>query len=112
MLWGFDIHESFIESTKLRLVIEALRRGVNKDCSIEDALSFFINIQVKDVLTLTKNDVSEVTHAILNPPFSIWPSPNKYYWKSGKINAAGIVFDHFLRIFPEGCFFQLSYLMS
>ncbi|MCA4419406.1 N-6 DNA methylase [Acinetobacter baumannii] len=106
VLWGFDIHESFIESTKLRLVIEALRRGVNKDCSIEDALSFFINIQVKDVLTLTKNDVSEVTHAILNPPFSIWPSPNKYYWKSGKINAAGIVFDHFLRIFPEGCFFS------
>ncbi len=42
VLWGFDIHESFIESTKLRLVIEALRRGVNKDCSIEDALSFLL----------------------------------------------------------------------
>lgn len=106
VLWGFDIHQSFVESTKLRLVIEALRRGVNRDCSIEEALSLFNNIQVRDALTITKNDVSKVTHAILNPPFSIWPSPNKFYWKSGKINAAGMVFDHFLRILPDKCCFS------
>ncbi|WP_159725882.1 N-6 DNA methylase, partial [Acinetobacter proteolyticus] len=106
VLWGFDIHESFIESTKLRLVLEALRRGVQKDCTLEEALSFFINIRVKDALTITKNDICTITHAIMNPPFTIWPSPNKYYWKSGKINAAGIVFDHFLRVLPEGCCFS------
>jgi len=106
VLWGYDIHESFVESTKLRLVLEALRRGVKKDCTLDEALSFFVNIQVKDALTVTKNDVIQVTHAIMNPPFSIWPSPNKFYWKSGKINAAGIVFDHFLRILPDNCCFS------
>ncbi|MCJ0830502.1 N-6 DNA methylase [Acinetobacter sp. NIPH1876] len=106
VLWGYDIHESFVESTKLRLVIEALRRGVQKDCTLEEALSFLVNIKVKDALTITKKDIFQVTHAIMNPPFSIWPSPNKYYWKSGKINAAGIVFDHFIRILPEGCCFS------
>lgn len=105
-LWGFDIHESFIESTKLRLVIEALRRGVRNDCNLDEALSYFTNIKVKDVLTLAKSDVVNVTHAILNPPFSIWSSPNKFYWKKGKINAAGLVFDHLLRIFPINCFFS------
>ena len=39
ILWGFDIHESFIEATKLRLIIEALNRGVQKNCSIEQATS-------------------------------------------------------------------------
>ncbi len=105
-LWGFDIHESFIESTKLRLVIEALRRGVKNDCNLDEALSYFTNIRVKDVLTLSKSDVLNVTHAILNPPFSIWSSPNNYYWRKGKINAAGLVFDRLLRIFPKGCYFS------
>lgn len=108
MLWGnilrgFDIHESFIEATKLRLIIEALNRGVINDCTIEEAISYFLNIKVVDALTIDKIDVEDVTHVIMNPPFSIWESPNKNYWKIGKINAAGIVFDHYLRILPKKC---------
>ena len=106
VLRGYDLHASFIEATKLRLVIEALSRGVEKDCDIECAISFFKNIKVKDTLSVTKQEVSGVTHTILNPPFSIWKSPNKNYWKNGKINAAGMVFDHYLRILPEHSVFS------
>lgn len=103
VLWGFDIHESFIEATKLRLIIEALNRGVQNDCSVEEAISYFKNIRVKDALAVDKVDLLNITHVIMNPPFSIWKSPNKYYWKAGKINAAGIVFDHYLRNLPKTC---------
>jgi len=103
VLWGYDIHDSFIEASKLRLIIEALNRGVQKDCSIEEAMSYFKSIKVKDALLVTKNDLIGVTHVAMNPPFSIWESPNKNYWKRGKINAAGIVFDLFLRSLPKEC---------
>lgn len=102
VLWGFDIHESFIEATKLRLVIEALSRSVKNDCTVEQAVAYFQNIKVINALSVTKNDLLNVTHVVMNPPFTIWESPNKNYWKKGKINAAGIVFDHYLRILPEG----------
>lgn len=103
ILWGFDIHETFIEATKLRLIIEVLSRGVQKNCSIEQALVYLKNIKVVDALSLTKIDLNKITHVVMNPPFSIWQSPNKYYWNSGKINAAGIVFDYYLRILPTDC---------
>ncbi|MGQ1230951.1 N-6 DNA methylase [Acinetobacter baumannii] len=103
VLWGFDIHESFIDASKLRLVIEALSRGVINDCSVEQAISYLENIKVVNALNIKKNDLVHVTHVVMNPPFTLWDSPNKYYWKKGKINAAGIVFDHYLRILPESC---------
>ncbi|MCC4820434.1 hypothetical protein LMH81_28370, partial [Vibrio lentus] len=39
----------------------------------------------------------------MNPPFTIWPSPKEHYWKTGKVNAAGIIFDKYLRMFLEAC---------
>ncbi len=103
VLWGFDIHESFAEATRLRIVIEALYRGVEKDCSIDDALDFLINIKCRDALTVSREELALVTHAIMNPPFTIWPSPKEHYWKTGKVNAAGIIFDKYLRMFLEAC---------
>ncbi|WP_394143079.1 N-6 DNA methylase [Vibrio atypicus] len=103
VLWGFDIHESFVEATRLRIVVEALYRGIEKDCSIDEALEFLINIKCRDALTLSNEELASVTHAIMNPPFTIWPSPKEHYWKIGKVNAAGIIFDKYLRILPETC---------
>lgn len=102
VLWGFDIYHSFVESTKLRLIIEAMRRGAEKDCSLEEAMVFFKNIKVLDAMTVTDGCLENVTHLVMNPPFSIWPSPKKHYWKIGKLNAAAIVFDYYLRAVPEG----------
>ncbi|MEQ1306408.1 N-6 DNA methylase [Acinetobacter bereziniae] len=103
VLWGYDLHESFIEATKLRLILEALSRGVVKNCSIENAFKYFENIRVRNALDVNKEDLLKVTHVIMNPPFSLWQSPKKYYWKQGKINAAGVVFDHYLRVLPRNC---------
>ncbi|MEZ8055382.1 MULTISPECIES: N-6 DNA methylase [Vibrio] len=104
VLWGFDIHESFVEATRLRIVIEALNRGVVKDCSIEDALEFLNNIKCQNALSVSPESLTNVTHAIMNPPFTRWPSPKEYYWKEGKVNAAGVIFDKYLRMLSEGCY--------
>ncbi|EQB4358355.1 N-6 DNA methylase [Vibrio alginolyticus] len=103
VLWGFDIHESFIETTKLRLIVEALYRGARKDCCIEDAFDLLNHILCKDAMLVEANELEPVTHVIMNPPFSDWPSPRDNYWKNGKVNAAGVIFDKYLRILPTGC---------
>ncbi|PXA73178.1 SAM-dependent methyltransferase [Vibrio sp. 11986-1-5] len=103
VLCGYDIHESFIEAAKLRIVIEALRRGVRRDCSIDDALACLDNIKAKDVLNIKSDDLMGVTHVIANPPFTAWESPKTNYWKRGKVNSAGVVMDHLLRTLPPLC---------
>lgn len=103
VLWGFDIHESFIEATKLRLIVEALYRGARKDCSIEHAFNLLNRIQCKNAMLVEADELKQVTHVIMNPPFSDWASPRENYWKKGKVNAAGVIFDKYLRTLPKGC---------
>lgn len=103
VLWGFDIHIHFIEATKLRLIIEALNRGVAQDCELEEAFKLLPNIKVHDALVIDKEELKTVTHVIMNPPFTIWASPRENYWKDGKVNAAGVIFDKYLRVLQEGC---------
>ncbi|MFI3275633.1 N-6 DNA methylase [Vibrio sp.] len=101
VLQGFDLHSHFVEATRLRIVIEALNRGVEQDCDLEEAFELLPHIYVRDALDINEQDLEHVTHVLMNPPFTIWPSPKENYWKEGKVNAAGIVFDKYLRILPE-----------
>lgn len=103
VLWGFDVHNSFIEATKLRLIVEALYRGARKDCSIEHAFNLLSNILCNDAMLIEADELKQVTHVIMNPPFSDWISPRTNYWNMGKVNAAGIIFDKYLRVLPTGC---------
>ncbi|HIF9381342.1 TPA: hypothetical protein ACX6RR_001145 [Photobacterium damselae] len=103
VLWGFDIHDAFVEATKLRLIIEALHRGVQRDCSLEVALELLPNIVCRDALKVNADELKDVTHAIMNPPFTICPSPRVDYWKKGKLNSAGIIFDKYLRLLSNDC---------
>ncbi|WP_460158460.1 N-6 DNA methylase [Pseudomonas sp. S3_E11] len=103
VLKGYDIHESFVEATKLRIILEALSRGAVKDCSINKAFLYLHGIKTVDAMSIQKEELVTVTHALMNPPFSSWDSPAENYWNQGKVNAAGIVFDHFLRTLPKNC---------
>lgn len=106
VLRGYDLNESFVEAAKLRIVLEALNRGAKKDCSLDKALSLLPSIKVADAMSLQKADLVDVTHALMNPPFSSWNSPKINYWKQGRVNAAGVVFDHYVRNLPVGCVFS------
>lgn len=103
VLRGFDIHQHFIEAAKIRIVIEALNRGVEKNCELEEAFKLLPHIYMKDALTINAEEVKDVTHVVMNPPFTILPSPKENYWKDGHVNAAGIIVDKYLRLLPENC---------
>lgn len=103
VLWGYDIHNSFIQAAKLRLVIEAINRGCELDCSLDSAMTMFTNIEVKDVMTLSSDHLALVTHLIMNPPFNSWSSTKDNYWKKGRVSAAGIIFDKILRQLQKDC---------
>lgn len=102
-LRGYDIHETFVEAAKLRLIAEALSRGVEKDCTLKEGLSLLPHIKAADVMSLTSSDFKGVTHIVLNPPFCNWSSPQKSFWKKGKVNAAGVVFEQVLNLLPDDC---------
>ncbi|HHX7339332.1 TPA: N-6 DNA methylase [Enterobacter roggenkampii] len=107
ILRGYDIHQSFIEACKLRLVIEALNRGAKKNCDLQSAFDALAHICVRDIMTIRSEDVSAITHIIMNPPFTLWESPTGSFWKNGKVNAAGIVFEHIVNISPNKCSFSM-----
>jgi len=109
VLWGFDIHVHFIEAAKIRIVVEALNRGVEQDCDLKEAFELLPQILLKDALKIAKKELKEVTHLVMNPPFTIWPSPKENYWKEGNVNAAGILFDKYLRLLPINC--QISSIL-
>jgi hypothetical protein len=103
VLHGYDISTTFIEATKLRLIIEALHRGTINDCDITTAMDLLPNISIKNSIDIEEIDLTNITHIIMNPPFTIWESPKTNYWKSGKINAAGIFLDKYVRNLPVNC---------
>lgn len=100
-LVGYDIFKEFVHGAKLRIIFEALRRGAKINCSLECSIALLHRIKQTDVMKLTSEDVYDVTHAVLNPPFSPWDSPATHYWKRGKINSAGVITDHLIRLFKE-----------
>ncbi|WP_305846302.1 N-6 DNA methylase [Photobacterium kishitanii] len=103
VLRGYDIYPSFVEAAKLRIILEALSRGAKKDCSLDLALSFLSDIRIADAMSIDNLALNDVTHIIMNPPFTLWESPKNNYWNTGKVNAAGVVFDFYLRNLPVGC---------
>lgn len=99
-LWGFDLFQSFVEATKLRIIIEAVTRGCEIDCALDVAIAKLNNIKVLNALEVTAADILQVTHLVMNPPFCNWKAPKLSFWKQGNVNAAAVVLEHYLRISP------------
>lgn len=97
-LFGFDLYESFVEATKLRIILDAINRGCLINCTLEEALSLLPNIKVVDAMNICKDDITGITHIIMNPPFCLWESPGYDFWKKGKVNASAIIFSHYIDI--------------
>lgn len=102
-LRGYDLYDSFIEVAKLRIIIDALNRGAKMDCDISVALNLLPNLKARNALEIIKDDLENLTHIIMNPPFILSSSPEDHYWKRGKVNSAGIFIDKYVRLLPSNC---------
>lgn len=96
VLTGLDVFPEFVETTKLRLILEAYQRGaVPNGDTIDELKSLLPHIRQGDALLETEC-YSKATHVIMNPPYGLTLAPQGCSWGGGKINAAGIFVEHML----------------
>lgn len=91
-LRGCDIHPEFVQATKARLVLLALRRSVSTESAGPLQLdSFFPHIRVGNGL----GDVNfgPVTHIVVNPPYGLVAAPRHCEWTQGRVSEAATFLD-------------------
>ena len=96
-LGGTDIHESFVETTKWRLILLAKsRHGIESAPTDFPKPPVFPNIRVADYLS--DATVSDDFDCILvNPPFGHRAAPPECKWSSGKTQFAAIFLDKIIK---------------
>ena len=93
-LFGLDLYPEFIRAARARLVLAAALRG-RWDASpdLTDIESWFPGIRVGDGLA-NPEDLAEMTHVVLNPPFNLIQTPQGVEWSSGQVSAAAVFLNH------------------
>ena len=93
LIFGYDIHKQLIVATKYRLVLAAIERGVQIDCSIDNIHNLFPNIKRGNALVNLKN-FSCADVIITNPPYvKINVEQYDCDWGSGGVSLAGLFID-------------------
>ncbi|MFA5858900.1 MAG: N-6 DNA methylase [Elusimicrobiota bacterium] len=85
MLFGFDVHEEFVNTTKLKLLLLAKSK-----CNSVDTFSIsevFPNIKTADFLS-TIFDFKNIDLVIMNPPYVNQTISENVEWGSGKLSIA------------------------
>jgi hypothetical protein len=91
VLRGYDIHEQFIEATRLRLVLAAISRGARSRRATAGSLTALLSgIRVSNGLAPSFDDVNVV---LVNPPYGSRQAPAGCNWASGLVSDAA-VFTH------------------
>ena len=101
-LRGTDIHNEFIDSTKLRLILQAVALGTERSRVQREKLDrLFPQIQVQDGLRNVEQ-LKASTHIVTNPPFSMVPTPIDCEWTSGLVNCAALFLDFITQTIEPG----------
>lgn len=101
-LQGTDIHSEFVQSTKLRLVLQAVALGTERSrVGREQVTSLFPRIRVSDGL-VDVNQLTTSTHIVTNPPYSMIPAPIDCDWSSGTVNSAAVFIEFITRCVEPG----------
>lgn len=100
VLHGCDLFPEFVEATKLRIILEAIGRGVelNGD-SLDELKDLLYGIKQGDGFDLIPS--KECTHVLMNPPFRFVLAPLDCHWAGGKVNEAALFVEHYLKQLQE-----------
>jgi len=99
-LRGFDIHEEFVEATKLRLVLAALSRGARSSrTSSARLVNELRGIKTRSGVAEPLNDVDLV---LLNPPYGSRVAPSGCTWATGKVSEAATFVQRLVDGFADG----------
>jgi hypothetical protein len=95
VLRAYDIHEHFVEATRLRIVLAAIARGSRaRGATPEDLTPLLSGIQVSDGLL---GDFHDVDVILMNPPYGSRPAPPECSWASGLVSDAAVFTAQILR---------------
>ncbi len=87
-LRGYDIHEQFVEATRLRLVLAAISRGARSRHGTPESLAALLaSIRVANGLTASFDHVNLV---LVNPPYGSRQAPARCKWASGLVSDAAV----------------------
>jgi len=93
ILYGYDLHQEFIKAAKLRIILEAKNRFNQYDeTDISVLESYLDNIRVGNIFNHSVQ-LMDMTHILINPPFTRVSFSDKYNWASGSINSAAVFID-------------------
>lgn len=89
---GCDINKEFVKLARLRFFLQAIVKGNRRQALTRMSKSALPHIECGDGL-LNNSALSEATHIVTNPPFSMMPAPDSCDWSSGNVNAAAVFLD-------------------
>lgn len=101
LLCGFDIHQEFVDATKLRLILLARQRGKFSDI-VHMSDDIFPFILQRDALQY-EEEISRVDVIITNPPYTSVEADRSCKWGSGEVTAASKFIDHLTKHASPGC---------
>lgn len=102
LLAGHDVHRSFVETARLRLVLLALRRHSADEGHVTvPRPNLLPGLSPRDTL---KNPecVGEAARVLLNPPYVPMQAPRDCDWSSGRVNAAAVFVWRYLQHMKPG----------
>ena len=101
ILYGYDLHQEFIKAVKLRIIIEARNRVQEIDETNIDILETYLgNINVGNIFDHSIS-LMDMTHILINPPFTRASFPEKFNWASGSINSAAVFIDFCIKYIED-----------
>lgn len=92
LLSGTDIHEEFVRTTRARLALVALERGVALSSDSINLERAFPQIRVGDAFDQTEI-ISQAECIPLNPPFTTTNAPVSCSWATGKVSTASLMLE-------------------
>jgi len=100
-LIGYDIHNEFVEATRLRLALAAMREHSSEHKKdIHYLNNIFTNIIKKDGLGKDISEAKNATHIVMNPPFII---DDRYKSNiKGMVNSAASFMYHYINDAKDG----------
>jgi len=101
-LAGFDLQPQFIEVTKMRLMLAAMRAqgnfGTRKAPDLDE---LFPKIYVAS--TFDQSEViAKSSYIIMNPPFGYMNAPEECSWAQGKVSSAAFFLDYVVSHSTQG----------
>lgn len=92
-LFGYDLYSEFVNTTKTRLLLAAIQRGVIVEGNLENILQkSFPGIEVKDTLKEISS-FKNCNRVVINPPYNYVKANKDCSWATGRVTKAAIFLE-------------------